>query len=138
MTQIKITWKNYPTHDLELESIIDAFKMWSCYLMGKKFLLNIDNLNLNYLFNQPDLNTKIARWLAFFIEYHFELKHIKGKENEIVDALSQWAHMLYEVTLIQTNLDFHDRIIMERRVDHFYVEVLKNIQEDSLFQQQKE
>ena len=95
-------------------------------------------MSLKYLFDQPYLNDRKARWLAFFSEYHFELKHIKENENKIVDALSRRAHMLYEVTLIQTNLDFHDRIIMERRVDRFYVEVLKNIQEDSLFQQQKE
>ena len=46
--------------------------------------------------------------------------------------------MLYEVTLSQTNSDLHDRIRMKSRVDRFYVEVLKKIQEDRLFQQQKE
>ena len=56
--------------------------------MGKKFLLKIDNMSLNYLFEQPDLNSRQARWLAFLSKYHFELKHIKGKENKIVDALS--------------------------------------------------
>ena len=46
--------------------------------------------------------------------------------------------MLYEVTLSQTDLDLHDRIRMTSRVDRFYVEVLKNIQEDRLFEQHKE
>ena len=57
--------------------------------MGKKFLLNTDNMILKYLFNWPDLNARHARWLAFLSEYHFNLKHIKGKENKIVDALIQ-------------------------------------------------
>ena len=46
--------------------------------------------------------------------------------------------MLYEVNLIQTNSYFHDRILTSNGVDHFYVESLKKIQEDRLFQQQKE
>ena len=93
---------------------------------------------LKYLFEQPDLNAKKARWLDFLSEYHFELKHIKGKENKIVDALSRWVHMLYEVTLSQIDSDLHERIEMENGVDHFYVEILKTVQEDRLFQQQKE
>ena len=46
--------------------------------------------------------------------------------------------MLYEVTLSQINFDFHKRIRIESRVCHFYVEILKKVQEDGLFQQQKE
>ena len=42
--------QNYPTHDLELETIIHTLKMWRHYLMGKKFLLKIENMSLKYLF----------------------------------------------------------------------------------------
>ena len=41
---------NYPTHDLELATIIHSLKMWRNYLMGRKFLLKIDNMSLKYLF----------------------------------------------------------------------------------------
>ena len=47
--------------------------------MGRKFLMKIDNMSVKYLFDQPDLNARKSRWLAFLSEYHFELKHIKGK-----------------------------------------------------------
>ena len=57
--------------------------------MGKKFFLKTDNMSLKYLFKQPDLNVRQARCLTFLNEYHFKLKHIKGKENKIVDALSR-------------------------------------------------
>ena len=57
--------------------------------MGRKFLLKIDNMSLKYLFEQLNLNAIQSIWLAFLSEYHFELKHIKGKENKIVDALSR-------------------------------------------------
>ena len=95
--------------------------------MEKKFLLNTDNMSLKYLFNQLDLNAREARLLVFLSEYHFKLKHIKEKENKITDALSQRAHMLYEVTLSQTDSDLHDRIRTTNKVDHFYFEVLKKI-----------
>ena len=89
--------------------------------MGRKFLLETDKMSLKYLFEQPNMNAMQAKWLHFFSEYHFELKNIKGKENKIVDALNRQTHMIYEVTLIQTNLDFHERIRTANRVDHFYV-----------------
>ena len=93
--------------------------------MGKKFLLKTGNMSLKYLFDQPYVNARKAIWLSFFREYHFELKHIKGKQNIISDALSLQDHMLYEVTLSQTDSYLHDRIRMTNRVDHFYVGVLK-------------
>ena len=73
--------------------------------------------------------------MAFLSEYHFELKHIKGKEKNIADALSQRNHMIYEGTLIQPDSNLHERIRTTNRVDPFYVEILKKVQEDRLFQQ---
>ena len=117
--------QRHPTHNIDLVSIIHASKIWRHKLMGKRFLLNTYDISLNYLFDQWYWNSKKDKWLAFLSEYHFELKHIKGKENKIVYALSRRAHMLHEITLSQTNSYFHDRIRTKRRVDHFYVEVLK-------------
>ena len=130
--------KKYPTQDLDLPSIIHDLKMWRHYLIGNKFLLKIENMSLKYLFDQPDLNARNTKWFSFLREYHFELKYIKWKESKITDALSRRAHMLYEVTLSQTDLYLHDRIRMKNKVDHFCVEIFKKIQEDRLFQQQKE
>ena len=45
--------------------------------------------------------------------------------------------MIYEVTLSQTDLGLHEWIRMANKVDPFYVEILKKVQEDRLFQQQK-
>ena len=32
---------------------------------------------------------KASQWLDFLSDYHFEIKHIKGKENNVIDSLSQ-------------------------------------------------
>ena len=102
--------------------------------MGRKFLLKTDNMSLKYLFDQPDMNTRQVRWLAFLSEYHFELKHIKGNEKKVVDALSRQTDMIYEVTLSQTDVDLHEKIRTANKVDPFYVEIIRKVQEDRLFQ----
>ena len=61
-----------------------------------------------------------------------------GKEKKIVDAWSQRDHMIYEVNLRQTDSDLHARIQTTNKVDPFCVEILKKVQENRLFQQQKE
>ena len=75
-------------YDLELDVVIHALKMWRHYLLGKKFTLMIDHISLKYFFSQIDLNDRQARWLSFLSEFDMDIKHIKGKENKIVDALS--------------------------------------------------
>ena len=106
--------------------------------MGRKFLLETNKMSMKYLFEQPNMNARKSRWLDLLNEYHFELKHIKVKENNIDDPLSQRTHMIYEVTLRQTDSNLHERIRMANRVYPFYVEILNKVQEDKLFQQQKE
>ena len=87
--KLKVNEKNYATYDLEMVAVIHALKMWCHHLIGRIFLLMSDNISLKYLFDQQNLNARQARWLAFFSEYNFEIKHIKGKENKVVDALSR-------------------------------------------------
>ena len=48
---------------------------------------------MKYLLDQPNLNARQARWLAFLSEYDFEIQHIKGKENKVADALSRNAKL---------------------------------------------
>ena len=50
-----------------------------------------DHISLKYFFSQTDLNARQARWLSFLSEFDMDIKHIKGKENKIVDALSKNA-----------------------------------------------
>ena len=45
----------------------------------------IDNKRLKYLLDQPNLNARQARWLDFLKEYNFEVRHIKGKEKNLLN-----------------------------------------------------
>ena len=100
--KLKYSEKNYATHDLKLDAIIHSLRMWRHYLMGKKFLLKIDHASLKYLWEQPNLNVRKARWLALISEYDFDLIHLKGRENKVADTLSRRDHLLHEISLSNT------------------------------------
>ena len=92
--------KNYPTHDLELVAIIHSLKMWRHYLIGRKSLLMSDNISLKYLFEHQNLNARQERWMSFLSEYDFEIKHIKGKENKVANALNRKVQEMHVTTII--------------------------------------
>jgi hypothetical protein len=97
--KIKEHERNYAMHDLELATIVHTLKMWRHYLMGKKFELRTDHIGLKYLFEQPTLNARKTRWMEFLSEYVFDIKHIKGKENKVVDALSRRVHLMHATVI---------------------------------------
>ena len=47
-----------------------------------------DHISLKDFFTQTNLNARKARWLSLLSEFDIEIKHIKGKENKIFEALS--------------------------------------------------
>ena len=63
--KLNIHENNYAMYDLELAAVIHALKMWRHHLIGRKFTLMTDNKGLKYLLDQPNLNARQARWLAF-------------------------------------------------------------------------
>jgi hypothetical protein len=104
--------RHYSTHDLELATIVHALRKWRHYFMGKIFELRIDHNDLKYLFEQPTLNARQSRWLEFLNEYEFDIKHIKGKENKVVDALSRRVSDL-DATTISMYQSYLKYIILE-------------------------
>ena len=48
----------YSTHDLELEAIMLALKLWINYMVGRSFTLKTDHQSLQYIFTQRDLNAR--------------------------------------------------------------------------------
>ena len=67
--------------------------------MGRKFELRTDHCGLKYLFDQPTLNARKARWLEFLSKFDFEIKHIKGKENKVVDALGKKVQEMHVASI---------------------------------------
>jgi hypothetical protein len=96
--------------------------------MGRKFLLLTDNSRVKYLFNQPDLNARQARWLVFLSEFDFEVRHIKGKENKVEDALSRRAHEIFEINVSRAESDLEQRIRMTGSNDENYTKLVVELQ----------
>jgi hypothetical protein len=49
--------------------------------------------------------------MEFLSEYDFKIKHIKGKENQVVDALSRRDHEVHIATINMYTIDMKDKII---------------------------
>jgi hypothetical protein len=67
--------------------------------MGKRFEWRRDHSGLKYLFDHPTLNARQRIWLEFLSEYDFHIKHIKGKENKVVHAISIRVHKSHATTI---------------------------------------
>jgi hypothetical protein len=104
--------RNHSTHDLELTAIVHTLRMWRNYLMGKKFELRTYHIGMKCLFEQLTLNSRQTRWLEFLSEYDFDIKHIKGKENKVVDALSRRVHLMH-ATAVSMHQSDSKRIILD-------------------------
>ena len=56
--QLKKHEQSYPTHDVELATIVFALKAWHHYLYDEQFEVFLDHESLNYIFTQQDLNMR--------------------------------------------------------------------------------
>jgi hypothetical protein len=74
---------------------------------------------LKYLKGQANLNKQHTRWIEFIEMFAYIIKHKKGKDNIIADALSRHYNMLSQLDykifgletlkeLYATDLDFRD------------------------------
>jgi len=66
--QLKSHESNYPTHDLELVTVIFALKIWRHYLLETRLEIYTDHKSLKYIFTQKELNMRQRRWLELMAE----------------------------------------------------------------------
>jgi hypothetical protein len=79
----------YPTHDLELATVVFALKIWRHYLYGTKCTIYTDHKSLKYFFEQKELNMRQWRWLELINYYDCDILYHPGKANVVADALSR-------------------------------------------------
>ena len=87
--QLKDHEKNYPTHDIELDVVVFALKIWRHYLYGEEFEVYSYHKSVEYIFTQRHLNMRQRRWMEFLEDYDFTLHYHPGKENVVADALNR-------------------------------------------------
>ncbi|GJX00762.1 putative reverse transcriptase domain-containing protein [Tanacetum coccineum] len=86
--QLKVRENKYTTHDLELEAVVFALKMWRHCLYGTKCVVFSNHKSLQHILNQKELNMRQRRWLELLSDYDCEIRYHLGKANMVADALS--------------------------------------------------
>jgi hypothetical protein len=110
---------NYSTYDKELYTLVRVLQTWQHYLWPKEFVIPSNHESLKHIRGQAKLNKCHAKWVEFIETFPYIIKHKKGKENIIVDALSrrytmlsQLGHKIFGLDSIKelyaTDVDFKD------------------------------
>ena len=81
--------QRYAAHERELLAIVDTLRQWRVYLHGQRFLVHTDHYPLRYIQTQDSLSQRQVRWLEKMMEFDFKIIPIKGKSNQVADALSR-------------------------------------------------
>jgi hypothetical protein len=87
--------EHYPTHDLELATVVLALWMWRHYLLGNVVHIFTDYKSFEYIFTQAYLNMHQRRWLELIKDYFLEVHYHHGKVNVVADSLSHKTHCNY-------------------------------------------
>ena len=70
--------------------------------------------------------------MEFLSEYDFDIMHIKGKENKVVDALNIRVHEMHATTISMYQIDFKEKILEAAKSDQQYMEIKEKFQQGNL------
>ena len=108
--------QNYPTHDLELATIVFALKIWRHYLYGENCRMYTDHNSLKYLLTQKELNLRQRRWLELFKDYDCIIDYHPGKANVVADALSRKMISALSLKDYDWRFDYDGALLAQLRV----------------------
>ena len=66
--------------------------------------------------------------MEFLCEFDFEIKHIKGKENKVVDALNRKVQEMHVASLSIFQSDLRQQIVNHTTRDEVYEPVKEKLQ----------
>jgi hypothetical protein len=104
--------------------------MWRHYFLGRGFVLMTDHCGLRHLFDQPKLNARQARWMTLLSEFDLEIKHIKGKENRVVDALSISVKTIHLAATSTYEIDVRERVRNAQETNYFFKTVTSYLRQE--------
>ena len=81
--------RNYTTTEQECLAVIWAIQHFRVYLEGQHFELHTDHNALRFILTNKDPRGRVARWVTFLQQFNYTVKHVKGKNNVVPDALSR-------------------------------------------------
>ena len=81
--------RNYSVIEKECLAIVWAITKLHKYLLGRKFTLLTDHKPLLALSKKRISNGKIQRWALALLDYTFDIRSVRGRDNIIADFLSR-------------------------------------------------
>ena len=70
--------------------------------------------------------------MKFLYEFDFEIKHIKGKENKVADALNRRVQEMHVESISIYQSDLRQEIINRNAEDEMYAQIKDKLQQQSL------
>ena len=70
--------------------------------------------------------------MEFLNEYDFDINHIKGKDNKVVDALSRRVHELHATNIRMYQTYLKDKILEAAKSDFQYMKMVTKLQQGIL------
>jgi hypothetical protein len=83
-------WR-YHVHEEEIAVVEHCLHAWMHYLLGKLFVVKMDNVVTSYFATQLKLSPMQAWWQDFFVEFHTTIEYRLSMLNVVVDAMSRKA-----------------------------------------------
>ena len=83
--------KNYSTIEKECLALLLALQHFDVYLCVTvhPVLILTDHNPLTFIHKMKNRNQRLVRWSLTLQEYNLDIKHIKGKDDVMADALSR-------------------------------------------------
>lgn len=93
--------RKYSVYELEALAVMFGLEKFRFYLEHKEFTLETDNQALSWVLARPRKTGRLARWAVRISAFRFKVKHIKGTDNQVADALSRMFQEEDEVTDVE-------------------------------------
>ena len=83
--------KNYSTIEKEALALVLALQHFEVYVgsSSEPVVVYTDHNPLTFINRMKNKNQRLLRWSLFLQEFNLDIRHIKGKDNIIPDALSR-------------------------------------------------